>query len=117
MVRIGRALRLVVLVDVEGDRLQVRVPEGDVRVVAVRALDEGRAVAVNRPVHCRHHLVVDVLVVPQAVLVGDPRVGVFVAEDDLRVVPVDDLVGVGNLVGVGVGAQEESQVRGGHPLG
>lgn len=107
---VGRTSRLVVLVDVEGDHLQVRVPEGNVRVEAVRALNEGRTVAVDRPVRGFDQLIVDVLVVPQAVLVGDPRVGVLGAEDGPRAVLADDVVGVGDVVGVRVGAQVESDV-------
>lgn len=61
---VGGTTRLVVLVDVEGDHLQVRIPERNVRIVAVEALNEGCAVAVDRPVCGGHEAIVDVLVVP-----------------------------------------------------
>lgn len=109
-VRVARPARLVVLEVVEGDHLQVGAAQRDVRVEAVRALDEGRTIAVDRPVRGFDQLIVDVLVVPQAVLVGDPRVGVLGAEDGPRAVLADDVVGVGDVVGVRVGAQVESDV-------
>ena len=63
-VRVGGTTRLVVLVRIEGDHLDVGPAERNVRVGAVEALNEGRAVAVDRPVCGGHEVVVDVLVVP-----------------------------------------------------
>ena len=63
-VRVGGTTRLVVLVRIEGDHLDVGPAERNVRVVAVEALNEGRTVAVDRPVCGGHEVIVNVLVVP-----------------------------------------------------
>ena len=83
------------------------------RVVAVDFLHELGSVGLLRPLSSIHHVVVDPLVVPQTIGVGDPLVGVFGAEDDLRAELPDDIVRVVDVVGVGVRAQVEREVRGG----
>ena len=95
-------------------------------VVAVDLLHELGSVGLLRPLGGVHHVVIDPLVVPQTIGVGDPLVGVFGAEDDLRAELPDDLVSVVDVVGVGMRAQVEREVRGGdavvghiakHPVG
>ena len=115
-VGVGCSRDLVLFFGVEGDQLHVHVAERDVGVVAVDVLDELGAVGCFGPVGGLDHVVVDPLVVPEAVGVGDPAVGVFGGEDDLGPETPDDVVGVVDVVGVGVGAQVEREVRGGHPV-
>ena len=115
-VRIGRALHLVGFLGIEGDELDVHVTQLDVGVVAVDLLHELGSVGLLCPLCGVHHIVVDPLVVPQTIGVGDPLVGVFGAEDDLRAELPDDLVRVVDVVGVGVRAQVEREVRGGDPV-
>ena len=115
-VRIGGPLDLVRLLGVEGDQLDVHVTQLDVGVVAVDLLHELGSVGLLRPLSSIHHVVVDPLVVPQTIGVGDPLVGVFGAEDDLRTELPDDLVGIIDVVGVGVRAQVEREVRGGDAM-
>lgn len=87
------------------------------RVVVPYVLDELRAVAALCPGGGCNHAVIDPLIVPERMWVGDPTVGVFWAEDNLRMEALDDVVRIVDMVRVRVGTPEESQVRGGHPLG
>ena len=113
---IANAGLLVVFSRIRGDNLDIHIAQRDVSVVVLDVLYDRRAVRALSPSRGRHHVVVDPLVVPQTRLIRDPRVGILGAENDLRVELSDDLVRVIDVVGVGVRAQVELEVRGGDAM-
>ena len=113
---VANAGLLIALFGIRGDNLDIHIAQRDVSVVVVDVLHDRRAIRTVSPSRGRHHVVVDPLVIPQTRLIRDPGVGILGAENDLRVELPDDLVGVVDVVGVGVRAQVESKVRGGDAM-
>ena len=125
-VRIAHAGLLVVFSRIRGDDLNIHITQGDVGVVVLDVLHDRGSVRALSPSRGRHHVVVDPLVVPQAGLIRDPRIGILGAENNLRTELLDDLIRVVDVVGVRMRSQVEREVRGGdamvghiakHPVG
>ena len=115
-VRIAHAGLLVVFSRIRGDDLNIHITQRDVGVVVLDVLHDRGSVRTLSPSRGRHHVVVDPLVVPQAGLIRDPRIGILGAENDLRTELLDDLIRVVDVVGVGVRSQVEREVRGGDAM-